>query len=73
MKPTLANLRKQASEATELEELSACSDHVAFYLSGAKEAALELGKSVNEVSELLDRARAVGDFIDKRARELGSL
>ncbi len=73
MKPTLANLRKQASEATELDELSALSDHVAFYISGAKEAALGLGKSVNEIAEILDRARRVGEFIDERARELGSL
>lgn len=72
MKPTLVNLRKAASEAYELDELAHLRDHVAWYIAGAKEAASGLGKSVNAISEILDQARAVGDFIDNRARELGS-
>lgn len=72
MKPTLGNIRKVASETTDLKELARLKDHVAFHLAGAKEAAAGLGKSVNAIAEILDHARAAEDFINNRMRDLGS-
>lgn len=72
MKPTLANIRKVASETTDPQDLARLKDHVAFYLAGAKEAAAGLGKSVNAISEILDHGRAAEQLIDNRLRDLGS-
>lgn len=71
MKPTTANIRKLAAETTDPKELASMKDWVAFYLAGAKEAALELRKSVNDIEPLLDRARAAEEFINQRLRDLG--
>jgi hypothetical protein len=73
MKPTIANLRKIAESLTDRHELSMLKDNIAFYVSGAKAAALHLGKSVNDIHwVVLDEARAAEAFINARIDALAS-
>lgn len=66
MKPTIENLREVAGKLTDPHELSMLKDDIAFYISGVREAARKLGRSVNDVNELLDKARAAEEFISHR-------
>jgi hypothetical protein len=73
MKPTIENLRKVAEELSHPHELSMLKDDIAFYIAGVKEAARALGRSVNDVEPLLDKARRAEEYIiDKIALLLAS-
>lgn len=72
MKPTLENIRKVAAETSDPDELLRLKDFLAFYISGAKQAAEGLGESVNAIERILDNARAAEDFINGRIRTLTS-
>jgi hypothetical protein len=66
MKPSIENVRKLAERETTADGLLQLEDYVAFFMAGAKEAALALGHSVNEVDGLLEKARATREFIQGR-------
>jgi len=70
MKPTIKNLREIADQLTDPHELSMLKDNVAFYITGVKEASGKLGRSVNEVADLLDQARAAEEYINSRIKGL---
>lgn len=70
MKPTIENLRQVAGQLTNTHELSMMKDNIAFYITGVREAAGRLRRSVNEVESLLDKARAAEAYINDRIRIL---
>ena len=70
MKPTIENLREVAGKLRDPHELSLLKDDIQFYIAGAKAAARELGRSINEIETVLDKARAAEEFVTARIHEL---
>jgi hypothetical protein len=70
MKPTIENLREVAGKLTDPHELSMLKDDIQFYIAGAKAAARWLGRPVNDIEAVLDKARAAEEFVTARIHGL---